>query len=191
MRIKVVIVSIFMLLASSCKTTVSVVSQGKRIAGIWNFPTDRFLLQITETDMGKYGDELWEYKIVSKKKVSSIRNGKEHIGRYKLSKDGNKLMIIDGGEKHFGERITIQADKELVGKYVTEGFSTYVEIIDEHNALIVDDSTGQTVYRKYIKLGQKLLLIHNGYYNISEIIDDGFLFKDIDGNEIGTYKKVQ
>ena len=57
MRKTVIIASIFMLITSSCKTTVSVVSQEKSIVKIWHFPKDRFLLEMTETDMGKYGDE--------------------------------------------------------------------------------------------------------------------------------------
>ena len=192
MRKTVITASIFMLITSSCKTTVSVVSQEKSIVGIWHFPKDRFLLEMTETDMGKYGDELWAYKIVSKKKISSIRNGEERFGNYKLSKNGNKLMIVDGGEKHFGERITTQADKGLVGRYVADSSNTYIEIIDEHNVLIADDSTGEPISMKYIKSEQKILLVRRGYYNIiGEITDDGFLFKDGNGNEIGSYKKVQ
>ena len=191
MRKIIIILSIFTLLAGSCKTTASIVAQEKSIVGIWHFPKDRFLLEITETDMGKYGDELWEYKVVSKRKVSSIRDGKERFGNYKLSKGGNRLIIVDGGEKHFGERLTIQADKGLVGRYVTDDSGIYIEIIDEHNVLIGDDSTEESVAMKYIKLEQRILFVHGGYYNTGEIIDDGFIFKDGDGNEIGTHKKVQ
>ena len=193
---KTIILALLAVMVSGCKTAISVAEQESGIVGVWNFPKDRLVMEITETHIGKYGGKMsTEYKILNKKELLEREGGKENVRKYKLHKKDNNLMLLEGKkQKHFGERIKIQPNTNLVGRYITEtpdkAGITYIEIIDENNALAGDSVNGDTVSMKYIALKQNLLLIHNGYYGIFERNDAGFLFKAGAGIEVN-FKKAK
>ena len=194
MKKTIIILGIFALIAGCCT---SVAAQGKSIVGLWHSPEDRIILEITPTHFGHYGgDSPYEYKIVSKTKMVLFRNGREHVGEYELSKDGNRFMIVDGERKNFLERVVVQEKSGLIGRYITDEADvinitgvTYIDILDESYAVIGNDDIGEEIKMRYIVSEQNLLLTNNGYYSKIGIYNDILVIKDADVNEIGFYLK--
>ena len=102
MKKTIIILSLLavIVMAGGCGTSRSVVSHKKNIVGMWHFPKDRYIIEITPTHIFSYGEEspMLEYELLNKRKLMVVKQNREHTTEYTLSKDGNKFMLIDSGQ---------------------------------------------------------------------------------------------
>jgi len=178
MKKTVIILSVLVLIVSSCSQLKSVsASQKQNIIGLWDFREDRIIMEFTKNINRKLPNkEPIKYKIVGNEIIFFMEK-KEVAGIWRYELQGNDTLIINAkGQRAIGKRIIINPNKNRtlqIGKYASDKSDISVEILDKSEALFFSSESGQGSVH-YLIVDTKLYLIESDYY-LFEIKDNGFI----------------